>query len=92
MEDRHQNGEKSFWGLWFRRGTKMIREQNGYGKAYLSQSMTLLADADPQLARAMEQEAERQENNIELIASENYVSPAVMAAMGSCLTNKYAKR
>ena len=69
----------------------MIREQNGYGKAYLSQSMTLLADADPQLARAMEQEAERQENNIELIASENYVSPAVMAAMGSCLTNKYAE-
>ncbi|VDN46377.1 serine hydroxymethyltransferase [Petrocella atlantisensis] len=47
--------------------------------------------ADPQLAEAMELELNRQRNNIELIASENFVSKAVMAAMGSPLTNKYAE-
>ncbi|MBQ4473739.1 MAG: serine hydroxymethyltransferase [Lachnospiraceae bacterium] len=46
---------------------------------------------DPQVAAAMEQEIERQESHIELIASENFVSKAVMAAMGSPLTNKYAE-
>lgn len=47
--------------------------------------------ADPQVGEAMEQELERQRQNLELIASENLVSPAVMAAMGSVLTNKYAE-
>ncbi|GHU83524.1 serine hydroxymethyltransferase [Clostridia bacterium] len=47
--------------------------------------------ADPELAAAMEQELRRQRDHLELIASENYVSPAVMAAMGSHLTNKYAE-
>ncbi len=46
---------------------------------------------DPDLAHAMELEIQRQEDHIELIASENFVSKAVMAAMGSPLTNKYAE-
>ncbi len=46
---------------------------------------------DPELARAMDDESARQENHIELIASENYCSPAVMEAQGSDLTNKYAE-
>ncbi len=46
---------------------------------------------DPELAAMMERELSRQRGNIELIASENFVSPAVMAAMGSVLTNKYAE-
>ena len=46
---------------------------------------------DAEVGNAMELELHRQQNNIELIASENFVSPAVMAAMGSVLTNKYAE-
>lgn len=46
---------------------------------------------DPEVAKAMEDELGRQRNNLELIASENLVSKAVMAAMGSHLTNKYAE-
>ncbi|MEE1075657.1 MAG: serine hydroxymethyltransferase [Acutalibacteraceae bacterium] len=46
---------------------------------------------DSDVAQAMEQELKRQKRNLELIASENIVSPAVMAAMGSVLTNKYAE-
>lgn len=48
-------------------------------------------NADPELAEAMELETGRQNDHIELIASENFVSKAVMAAMGSTLTNKYAE-
>jgi glycine hydroxymethyltransferase len=47
--------------------------------------------ADPELQRAMQAEQERQENHLELIASENYVSSAVLHAQGSVLTNKYAE-
>ena len=54
-------------------------------------SIALVGQADAELAGAMERELERQRRNIELIASENIVSPAVMAAMGSVLTNKYAE-
>ena len=50
-----------------------------------------LADADPELWASMRAEAARQEAHIELIASENYASPAVMEAQGSSLTNKYAE-
>ena len=50
-----------------------------------------VAQSDAQVARAMQGELCRQRRNIELIASENVVSPAVMAAMGSVLTNKYAE-
>ena len=46
---------------------------------------------DPQVAQAITEEMERQNSHIELIASENWVSKAVMAAMGSVLTNKYAE-
>ena len=51
----------------------------------------LVNTVDPELAAAMDRELNRQRQNIELIASENIVSPAVMAAMGSVLTNKYAE-
>ena len=50
-----------------------------------------VAGQDPELAEAMQRELVRQRQNIELIASENIVSPAVMAAMGTVLTNKYAE-
>jgi glycine hydroxymethyltransferase len=50
-----------------------------------------LRDADPEIAELIEEEISRQNDGIELIASENFVSPAVMEAMGSPLTNKYAE-
>src|SRR5260370_36700898 len=50
-----------------------------------------LHQTDPELWAAIEQENQRQEDHVELIASENYVSPAVLAAQGSQLTNKYAE-
>ncbi len=50
-----------------------------------------ISNSDPELAAAMNEELTRQKQNIELIASENIVSPEVMAAMGSILTNKYAE-
>ncbi|MGX7200514.1 serine hydroxymethyltransferase [Enterococcus nangangensis] len=48
-------------------------------------------NTDPELFTAIANEAQRQQNNIELIASENFVSPAVLACQGSILTNKYAE-
>jgi glycine hydroxymethyltransferase len=51
----------------------------------------LIADADPDLWAAMQAELKRQEDHVELIASENYTSAAVMQAQGSVLTNKYAE-
>ena len=53
--------------------------------------ISLIAQTDPEIAEALKLELERQQNNIELIASENFVSPAVLAAAGSHLTNKYAE-
>ncbi|MBZ4401869.1 serine hydroxymethyltransferase [Myxococcus sp. AS-1-15] len=50
-----------------------------------------LAEVDPEIAQAVRHETERQEQGLELIASENFVSPAVMEAVGSVLTNKYAE-
>jgi glycine hydroxymethyltransferase len=50
-----------------------------------------IADFDPELAKAIELENQRQEHHIELIASENYCSPRVLEAQGSQLTNKYAE-
>ncbi|GAB6159040.1 serine hydroxymethyltransferase [Desulfotomaculum varum] len=50
-----------------------------------------LLHSDPELARAIRLELQRQQRNIELIASENFVSPAVLEAQGSVLTNKYAE-
>ena len=54
-------------------------------------TLRLIAEHDPAVAEAMEGELQRQQRNLELIASENLASPAVMAAMGSVLTNKYAE-
>src|SRR5256712_11595889 len=51
----------------------------------------VLAQSDPELWNAIRLENQRQEDHVELIASENYVSPAVLAAQGSQLTNKYAE-
>src|SRR5512140_450694 len=50
-----------------------------------------IAVTDPELWSAIQNEVHRQEDHIELIASENYTSPAVMEAQGSQLTNKYAE-
>ncbi len=51
----------------------------------------LVEAADPEVAAALEAERQRQNHGLELIASENFVSPAVLAAMGSVMTNKYAE-
>jgi len=53
--------------------------------------LTELKRVDPEVYEAIARERQRQENNIELIASENFASRAVMEAMGTCLTNKYAE-
>src|SRR4051794_40086457 len=53
--------------------------------------MDVLKAADPEIWQAVEGERRRQQEGLEMIASENYTSPAVMAAQGSVLTNKYAE-
>lgn len=53
--------------------------------------LSIIAQTDPELYQAMDLELNRQRTHLELIASENFVSPAVMAAMGSHFTNKYAE-
>lgn len=57
----------------------------------LMDTIGFVSNADPEVGQAMAKELARQQRNLELIASENIVSPAVMAAMGSVLTNKYAE-
>ena len=57
----------------------------------LMDSIGFVKGYDPAVGEAMGKELARQQRNLELIASENIVSPAVMAAMGSVLTNKYAE-
>jgi glycine hydroxymethyltransferase len=54
-------------------------------------NLTLIKENDPEIYESMQLELQRQSNNIELIASENFTSKTVMAAMGSHLTNKYAE-
>ena len=58
---------------------------------FLKESMDYLAREDEQVGAWLRREYQRQQENIELIASENITSSAVMAAVGSCLTNKYAE-
>lgn len=53
--------------------------------------MEFLAGQDPEVGAAVQAEYDRQRRNIELIASENFVSPAVLAAAATVLTNKYAE-
>lgn len=60
-----------------------------YGKPL--DSIGFVSAFDPEISAMMERELSRQENGLELIASENFASPAVIAAMGSVLTNKYAE-
>ena len=57
----------------------------------LMDTIGFLSQSDPEVGQAMQKELARQKRNLELIASENIVSPEVMAAMGSVLTNKYAE-
>lgn len=57
----------------------------------VNEIMKLIEDYDPEVGKAIEQEAGRQRRNLELIASENIVSEPVMMAMGTVLTNKYAE-
>jgi len=54
-------------------------------------NLTVIEKIDPEIAKAIADEYQRQENTLEMIASENIASPAVMAAQGSVLTNKYAE-
>ena len=55
------------------------------------QTNSFLSSSDPEIAQLIEKELARQENQIEMIASENFASENVMAAQGSVLTNKYAE-
>ena len=57
----------------------------------VNEVMRFITEYDPEVGKAIEKEAARQRRNLELIASENIASPAVIAAMGSVLTNKYAE-
>ncbi len=57
----------------------------------VTKSLSALAKADSEIFAAIQQETQRQQDNIELIASENFVSPAVLEAAGTVLTNKYAE-
>ena len=57
----------------------------------IKELMDYLVQEDAEIGNAIKEEYNRQNRNIELIASENIVSPAVLAAMGSILTNKYAE-
>jgi RpiB/LacA/LacB family sugar-phosphate isomerase len=59
--------------------------------ARFSPASLRLANVDPEIATAISHERQRQQENIELIASENFVSPAILEAQGSVLTNKYAE-
>lgn len=57
----------------------------------IQDTISFLSQADPEVGASIQEEFTRESRNIELIASENIVSPAVMMAMGTCLTNKYAE-
>src|SRR5690606_35069501 len=84
----------------YRQGYRLqCRDPRGFGRfppsrspgAFMYSQDMLISDFDPELARALDGERRRQEDHIELIASENYASPRVLAAQGSVLTNKYAE-
>ncbi|MCC8090722.1 MAG: serine hydroxymethyltransferase [Oscillospiraceae bacterium] len=57
----------------------------------VQEKLSLISQADPEVGAAIQEELAREQRNIELIASENIVSEAVMLTMGTCLTNKYAE-
>jgi glycine hydroxymethyltransferase len=72
-------------------GCGLIRKPKLDGKAETSLNTDLIRATDPEIARVIEGEAMRQQSHLELIASENIASQAVMATQGSILTNKYAE-
>ena len=57
----------------------------------ITENIDIVKQKDPKIARVLSLELKRQQNNLELIANENLVSPEVRATMGSVLTNKYAE-
>ena len=69
----------------------MILTKKEFVKMKIMDTIGFVESFDPEVGKAMAAELARQKRNLELIASENIVSPAVMAAMGSALTNKYAE-
>ena len=69
----------------------MILTKKEFVKMKIMDTIGFVESFDPEVGKAMAAELARQKRNLELIASENIVSPAVMAAMGSVLTNKYAE-
>src|SRR5689334_9429265 len=68
-----------------------FKSMNDWTKHHLCSPGPALRDTDPDIAQLIDQEIARQKDGLELIASENFVSPAVLEAMGSPLTNKYAE-
>src|SRR5581483_9332687 len=66
-------------------------EMNDWTKFALCSPGQALRAVDPEIAALITEETQRQKDGLELIASENFVSPAVLEAMGSPLTNKYAE-
>src|SRR3982751_4995508 len=66
-------------------------DAHSWSRPMFERRPSILAETDPEIASIIERENQRQEEHIELIASENYASTAVMAAQGSQLTNKYAE-
>ena len=66
-------------------------EERENDMSYIEDAIRLVEGTDPEIARSIADELSRQRGTVELIASENIVSPAVLAAMGSVLTNKYAE-
>jgi len=89
---RHPSIEPFAWAApradWFEQRARLAFEGQ---PSMFDRSVFTLAHIDPEIASVIERENRRQEEHIELIASENYTSPAVMAAQGSQLTNKYAE-
>lgn len=67
------------------------QRQEQYSPATPRPHITLIEQHDPQVARLIDSEEQRQRSGLELIASENFVSPSVLAALGSGLTNKYSE-
>ena len=58
---------------------------------YVNESIKVVTDYDQEIGKALQLELNRQQNNLELIASENIVSNQVLASMGSIMANKYAE-
>src|SRR5690242_1522396 len=71
--------------------TKQTAERTSIGRAELERMNRPLRETDPEIAEILELEAQREQTGLELIPSENLVSEAVLEAMGSVLTNKYAE-